>query len=146
MLDRNVAPTSLILPLQYATKRRRSIFCKTDDSERITQRTRQNASAMKPALQNGLSLARDDWSSRIHHREVKTPDLLFPNFAHNYADKRTKLDGRSKNAFSVVSLRPSADAHADDQRFPLPLLLAKSTFAGSTDQRIQPKSRADGLP
>ena len=32
---------------------------------------------MKLALQNGLSLARDDWLSRTHHREVNVPDLLF---------------------------------------------------------------------
>jgi hypothetical protein len=34
----------------------------------------------KPALQNGLSLARDDWSSRTHHHKVNVPGLLFQSF------------------------------------------------------------------
>jgi hypothetical protein len=37
---------------------------------------------MKPVVKNGLSLARDDWSSQTHRHEVKVPDLLFPNFVN----------------------------------------------------------------
>ncbi|WP_237453781.1 hypothetical protein, partial [Staphylococcus aureus] len=40
----------------------------------------EETSVTKPALQNGLSLARDDWSSRTHHHEVNVPDLLFQSF------------------------------------------------------------------
>ena len=40
----------------------------------------EEASVTKPAFQNDLSLARDDWLFQAHRHEVNAPDLSFRGF------------------------------------------------------------------